>query len=225
MASSSSRPNLKRKNAAGNRSDIGWEHCFEVDGSARKVKCKYCDKTMTGGVYRLKHHLAGSHMDISSCPNVPNDVKVKMMEHMSKSMEIASKIKKQGFFESDSNSNDVGTGSNASVGGGGNENIQQGPLMRKSTPSVGKTQSIINQMFKKDLREEVCQQISKFFYTSAIPFNCVKNPEFEKMCQLIGKYGMRLKPPSYHELREKYLNQEVDCITKLLEEHKEHWKK
>ena len=111
---------------------------------------------MTGGVYRLKHHLAGNHMDISSFPNVPDDVKIKMMEHMSKSMEISSK-KKQGFFESDSNSNDVG--SNTSIGGGGerNENIQQGPLLRKSTPSVGKTQSTINQMFKKDLREEVCQ--------------------------------------------------------------------
>ena len=64
---------------------------MEVDGSARKVKCKYCDKTMTRGVYRLKHHLADSHMDISSCPNVPDDINITMMEHMSKSMEIASR--------------------------------------------------------------------------------------------------------------------------------------
>ena len=98
-------------------------------------------------------------------------------------------------------------------------------MLKKPNPSAGRTQSTINHMFKKDLREEVCQQISKFFYTSAIPFNCVKNPEFVKMCQLIGKFGIGLKPPSYHEIREKYLNQEVARTKKLVEEHKEQWKK
>ena len=60
-------------------------------------------------------------------------------------------------------------------------------------------------MLKKDLREEACQQIARFFYTSANPFNCVKNFEFAKMLELVGRHGIGLKPPSYHEIREKYL--------------------
>ena len=63
MASSTSGPNVKRKKISWNRSDIGWEHYFEVDGNPKKVRCKYCDKITSGGIYRFKHHLAGSHMD------------------------------------------------------------------------------------------------------------------------------------------------------------------
>jgi hypothetical protein len=38
----------------------------------------------------------------------------------------------------------------------------------------GSTQTTLNQLLKKDIREEACQQIARFFYTSAIPFSCVK---------------------------------------------------
>ena len=37
------------KNAAGNRSDIGWKHGISVDGNTKKIKCKYCEKVITGG--------------------------------------------------------------------------------------------------------------------------------------------------------------------------------
>ena len=40
----------------------------------------------------------------------------------------------------------------------------------------GKVQCTLNKMFKKDDRDKVCQQIARFFYTSALSFNCVKNP-------------------------------------------------
>lgn len=56
---------------------------------------------------------------------------------------------------------------------------------------------------KRDSREEARQQIARFFYTSVISFNRVKNPEFIKKFDLVGRDGIRLKPPSYHEIREK----------------------
>ena len=59
-----------------------------------------------------------------------------------------------------------------------------------------------------------------FFYTSAIPFNCVKNHEFLKLLELVVKHGSGLKPPSYHDIREKYLKQEVDQTINLLKEYK-----
>ena len=71
----------------------------------------------------------------------------------------------------------------------------------------------------------ITSQIARFFYTSAIPFNCVKNPEFLKALELVAKHGLDFKPPSYYDIREKYLKQEVDQTMNLLEEYKLEWKK
>lgn len=38
------------------------------------------------------------------------------------------------------------------------------------------------------------------------------------MCEIIGKYDQRFKPPSYHEIREKYL--EVKNVHDMLKEFK-----
>ena len=48
---SSSVARSKYKNAPGNMTDIGWKHVIDVDGSGKKVKCKYCSKTVSGGVF------------------------------------------------------------------------------------------------------------------------------------------------------------------------------
>jgi len=76
-----------------------------------------------------------------------------------------------------------------------------------------------------DIREEACRKITRFFYTSTISFNCVKNPEFLEALELVAKHGLGFKPPSYHDIREKYLKQEVNQTMKLLEEYKLEWKK
>ena len=65
-----------------------------------------------------------------------------------------------------------------------------------------KKQVAMSRMFKKGERDLVIQQIARFFYTSAIPFNCVKNSEFLWMIDMISRFGIGLKPPSYHEIRE-----------------------
>ena len=63
------------KNAPENRSDIAWKHCNSVGGDTRKLQCKYYQKVVTGGVYRLKHHLAGTQKDVGACKDVTNEVK------------------------------------------------------------------------------------------------------------------------------------------------------
>lgn len=50
-------------------------------------------------------------------------------------------------------------------------------------------QKTIYQMVKKDLKKKVDEQVVMFFYTSAIPSNCIKNEEFVYLC---GKYGVLL---------------------------------
>ena len=64
---------------------------------------------------------------------------------------------------------------------------------------------------------------SMFFYTSSILFNCIKNPEFIKMCEAIGRFGQGFKPPSYHEIREKFLDLELKHTEVIVENFKSEW--
>ncbi|GKV36747.1 hypothetical protein SLEP1_g44844 [Rubroshorea leprosula] len=216
---------LKRKNAPGNRSDVGWEHGYEVEGGdsrTRKVRCKYCDKEISGGIYRFKHHLAGTRKDTGACLKVPKNVKKDMLDVLVKSSERTEE-KKKGFGTRDEESD------------GDDEEVLRRKNMvtkRRSINSLFRrcksTQHTITQMFKKDSREEeeeVSREIARFFYTSGIPLSCVKNPVFEKMCELIGKCGPSFIPPSYHEIGEKYLKKEIKHTMELLEKHKAQWKK
>ncbi|KAI9091624.1 hypothetical protein K1719_028067 [Acacia pycnantha] len=79
VAPASSSGTQLHKNSHGNRSDIGWKHGFPIEGDVRKVKCKYCEKVVTGGIYRLKHHLAGTQKDVRACRAMPEEVKKEML--------------------------------------------------------------------------------------------------------------------------------------------------
>jgi len=68
------------KNAPGSRTDVAWKHGICIDGDPRKIQCKFCQKTITGGVYRLKHHLAGTQKDVVACKSVTDEVKREMFE-------------------------------------------------------------------------------------------------------------------------------------------------
>jgi len=68
------------KNAPGNRSDVVWKHCILVARDTRQLQCKYCQKVLTGRVYRLKHHLAGTQKDVGACKDAPDEVKKEMWE-------------------------------------------------------------------------------------------------------------------------------------------------
>ena len=45
------------------------------------------------------------------------------------------------------------------------------------------------------------------------------------MVEMIAKHGPGIKSPSYHEIRVKYLKQQVEKINQILEEHRLCWKK
>jgi len=89
------------------------------------------------------------------------------------------------------------------------EGISSVDKEKKVASGSGSTQTTINWLLKKNLKEEACQQIARFFYTSAIQFNYVKNPAFVKALELITNHG-----PSYHDIREKYLKHEVNHTMK-----------
>ncbi|RWR80151.1 hypothetical protein CKAN_00877500 [Cinnamomum micranthum f. kanehirae] len=55
--------------------DPRWERGDMVAGDRHKVKCKWCHKTLSSGIHRFKHHLAGIQGDAKPCGNVPTKMR------------------------------------------------------------------------------------------------------------------------------------------------------
>lgn len=63
-------------------SDPGWEHGIAQDERKKKVKCNYCGKIVSGGIYRLKQHLARVSGEVTYCDKAPEEVFLKMRENL-----------------------------------------------------------------------------------------------------------------------------------------------
>ncbi|XP_038723293.1 uncharacterized protein LOC120015140 [Tripterygium wilfordii] len=62
--------------------DPGWEHGVAQDERKKKVKCNYCGKIVSGGVYRLKQHLARVSGEVTYCDKAPEEVYLRMKENL-----------------------------------------------------------------------------------------------------------------------------------------------
>ncbi|KAL9253879.1 hypothetical protein AKJ16_DCAP12653 [Drosera capensis] len=62
--------------------DPGWEHGIAQDERKKKVKCNYCGKVVSGGIYRLKQHLARVSREVRHCYRAPEEVYLKMRENL-----------------------------------------------------------------------------------------------------------------------------------------------
>ncbi|KAH1213868.1 hypothetical protein GmHk_14G041740 [Glycine max] len=83
----------------------------------------------------------------------------------------------------------------------------------------------LNQLYKKGDKDKVDDQCAEFWYTSVIPFNVIKNPAFAKFCDMVARYGVGYKPPSYHDIREKLLKRAMEKTDVMLQEFRNEWKK
>ncbi|GFS33428.1 HAT transposon superfamily protein [Actinidia rufa] len=53
--------------------DIGWEYGMLVDSTnLDKLKCKLCGKVVSGGIFRIKQHIANIKGNVSACPKSTN---------------------------------------------------------------------------------------------------------------------------------------------------------
>ncbi|CAM8959963.1 unnamed protein product [Rhodiola kirilowii] len=208
-----------RQNMKGNRTDLGWRHGTDVLGDAKKVKCSFCAKVISGGIYRFKHHLGGTSEDCEPCAQVSDQVRLTMLKLIATGKEASMKKRKliECSDEGGSSTTEVETCSSPC------------PSVSKHTGkgkfATSTIQSTINQIVKKPLKEEADHLVAMFFYTSAIPFNCIKNPAFAKMCDAIGRYGIGYKPPTYHDIRDKLLKRAVLQTDQIVEDFKEEWKR
>ncbi|XP_068466227.1 uncharacterized protein [Phaseolus vulgaris] len=206
------------KNAPGNMSDVAWKHCISVAGDTRQLQCKYCQKVLIGRVYRLKHHLASTQKDVGACKDAPDEVKKETWEIV---VGLEQKLNKKSSFTLNDEE--------MAKAGEKRKNSEEEFTQSSNSPSgrnIFKNRQItINNMFKKGLREEACQAIVRFFYNNVIHFNVAKSEEFTAMFDLVSRHGLGFKPPSYHDIKVKYLKEEVTNTSLALHSHRDEWKK
>ncbi|MQL90352.1 hypothetical protein Taro_022950 [Colocasia esculenta] len=62
--------------------DPAWAHGIVVDMARRKVQCKYCNRVLSGGIFRLKQHLAGIKGEVAPCSRVSAEVRMQFCQYM-----------------------------------------------------------------------------------------------------------------------------------------------
>lgn len=98
------------------------------------------------------------------------------------------------------------------------------PKIATQTGKGGKgKQTTINDAYKKELREKACTDIARWMYEAAIPFNVVNHDSFKVAIESIGRYGVGMRPPSYHEVRVPLLKKEVTRTDNIMRGHREEW--
>ncbi|XLR53660.1 hypothetical protein HN51_021928, partial [Arachis hypogaea] len=164
----------------------------------------------------LKHHLAGTQKDVGACTTVSDEVKKQMWDVVSGLQVNLMKKTNMGGVSPGEATKEVDTTGEKRKG-----KELDGNIFNKTHIS---TQLTINNIFKKNLREKVCLEISAFFYNNGIPFNVSRSEEYSRMFEKAIRYGQGFKPPSYHELRVPLLKKHVELVQQSLEEHREYWK-
>ena len=175
------------------------------------MKCNYYLKTFNEGIFKFKHHLVGTRYDSEPFVSVPEEIKVLMLKVISEAKDPS--LKKRKF-------NSLGQ-----IHGEEESKSSTSKMFKSKFASTDGIQATLNQIYKRGDKEKVDAQIAKFFYTSVIPFNVFRNPTFAKMCDMISRYGIGYKPPSYLDIIEKLMKQAMDITNIELQEYKDQWKR
>lgn len=227
----------------GSRRDPSWKYGVEIEVPDQKkgykyLKCNFCNKIITGGVKRMKEHLACTHKDVAPCAKVPIEVKDEIKQYLKNF--ASTKIALQQNFKERVDYVTCSVSSNGSC-----ENSMEDTNSSHSGSSRGIREPMdrfmkskeddeyermmagenMTPMSAKEHRNKVCLDIGRFFFENGIPFNCATSPSFFNMLHSIGNYGCELKAPTMHEMKTWILKEEVNTTSKNLDEIKATWKR
>ncbi|AQK41115.1 hAT transposon superfamily protein [Zea mays] len=218
------RANLLKRNS----DDVGWEYGVLVDANNKdKVKCKFCDKEMRGGIYRLKEHLAHVGKNVKKCTSAtPQALEAK--EKCKKAIEAAKRKREEKTvreleLREEVNVSRVGEESEEVTCVGSSQPHKLGPI-DKWTRAIDPTkvdsfkQQQLNKELWKEREHEVHKFIARWAYNHGIPFNACDNDEFKQMCEAIGQFGAGLTPPTQDAFRGSLLEEEYERTKCLLQE-------
>ncbi|XP_019181680.1 PREDICTED: uncharacterized protein LOC109176742 [Ipomoea nil] len=220
---------IKRKS-----NDVGWDYGVLNDPtkSSDKIKCLLCKKVMSGGVYRIKEHIAGISGNVSKCPIASKEDQIKSRDAL-----IMAKNKEKNKRAEELNIRaEVNIGSHESLSNTPTNSIdvdelQESEQMRPPRP-IGPMDKFANQInpeislssrrgpaqqriieaFDKERVNRVKEYICRWAYEAAVPFHVLEKDSFKLMIEAAGQFGPGVQTPNRYELSETYLNKEVDRV-------------
>ncbi|XP_075492382.1 uncharacterized protein LOC142530433 [Primulina tabacum] len=75
--------------------DIGWEFGKSIGGDRKTIQCKFCGKIITGGITRLKQHIAHVAGNVESCTKAPKEISLMFRKHLQDTKNERNLIKKK----------------------------------------------------------------------------------------------------------------------------------
>ncbi|XP_075508774.1 uncharacterized protein LOC142545457 [Primulina tabacum] len=224
-----------------NRKDIAWNYATLPDPkNPNIVCCSFCGKITNGEIYRHKLHLIGVNRNVKACPKCPEHVKEEIKGFMQKKSVLKNQMDDIPHLddivdlEEDEDEDDIQTkmkGKRPMYSGPkvqGKRCKQAGPIdlyFAKDVEEIVKQRRAKNKgqydVNKKKLRENAVQKFATWMYDAGISFNAVKYDSLQPFIDAIGTFGVGMKPPSYQEVRVKYLKKELANTKLLLKSHEE----
>lgn len=214
---------LKRKS-----NDVGWEYGILADqNNLDKVKCKLCGKIMSGGIYRIKEHIAHIKGNVSACPKSSLDDQAKCRNAITEAKNKRNKnMEQKEFIKSELNTleryyeNELQELSKETPG----------PLLlvdksatgssREPFSNVGKTQNI-SEAFLREGTNLAHQCLARWLYEAGVPCSAIECDSFKLFVETLGQPGF--EPPSQYELRGPLLKLEVERTRRFLKKHEKEW--
>ena len=191
-----------KKNRPRNWDDPAWKYAAQVPKQkgavTQGIKCLLCGFVSTGGIHRIKLHIArinpsGHKLGVVGCPNAP----MRIREELKQVLEAKIASRKPPIVEVELLSSTKGKGKMTMSGAGSSSSVKKvvdcgkmkviGPLglekdqtlhdIVRSRRSQGQKQTTIADHMKKEEKAIVDQCGGKFFITSGVPFNVSLNAD------------------------------------------------
>nr|GEV03848.1 hypothetical protein [Tanacetum cinerariifolium] len=81
----------------------------------------------------------------------------------------------------------------------------------------------MNEVCKKELQNNACKEVARWFYDAGLPFNAATYDSFHIAMEAVAQFGSRFKPPSMYELRVPLLKKEVEDREDNIKNYKNEW--
>lgn len=223
------------------KKDIGWNYGRMVnpDKIVDGILCNFCQKVTKGGITQLKQHLVGGFRNTKPCPKAPACVKQEMKDHFEEKLAQKNVMDSiphfDDVFDIEEQRDDMDLHGDPSRG---KRSTSISSSVNSSQPKKPRQLGPINAFFKLDaknqggktpqfnevqkkLRSDAVQKFARWMYDAGIAFSALKYDSFKPMIEAIGQYGPGLKPPSYHEVREPLLKEEINHTKMILKQNEE----
>lgn len=192
--------------------DICWEYAEKLEGN--KVRCKFCQRVLNGGISRLKHHLSRlPSKGVNPCTKVRDDVtdRVRAIIAQKEDIKESSCVTKPKLVEAKPP---------------GNISMVKASMPLESVVSpIQKVYPTVTQMAPPSLnnQENAEKNIALFFFENKLDFSVARSSSYQLMIDAVAKCGPGFTGPSAEILKTIWLERIKSEVSLQLKDVEKEW--